>query len=111
MRFITGIRKALWERFISGGLQGTHRLILQRRVVAHEERAPNQTAQPIRPAIPTIQATSASLTGPILPRVRPPGAGASSRYLTYEIISRLSSGVIVASLNFGIDWCRVSIGS
>src|SRR5690625_1006743 len=111
MRFITRIRKALRERFISGGLQGTHRYILQRRVVAHEERAPNQTAQPMRPEIPTIQATSAALTGPILPRVRPPGAGVSSGYLTYEIMSRFSWGVMVASLNFGMDWGPVSIAS
>ena len=43
--------------------------------VAHDDLAPSHTAQPISSASPTTHATRPSLTGPMAPRVKPPGVG------------------------------------
>ena len=48
---------------------------------AHDDFAPSQTAQPMSAASPTIQATRPSLTGPMKPRLKPPGRGLLLRRL------------------------------
>src|SRR5690606_29145085 len=77
-------------------------------VDAHEDFAPIQTAQPIRAPIPTTHTHRPSATGPTEPRSVPPGEPAfcASRN---AMMSCLSWGVRLASLNTGIDCGPVSI--